>query len=86
MNENIIIIILIIVILIINLYFYNLINKIEENFDNIYTYKGPYSISNQYTIFKNKFNNQVNNYHKNIEFKIFKPINDKIMYYYNKYI
>ena len=90
MNETLLIFIILIVILTINLYSYYLINNIEENFEtykeNVYKYKGPYSISNQYTIFKNKLNNQAKNYHKNIELKIINPFNDKIMYYYNKYI
>lgn len=61
--------------------------NINDNYNksDIYKYKGPYSFSNQYTILKNNINLKLKKHYKQIN-NNFKPLNDKILYYYNKYI
>ena len=60
-------------------------NTNDNNKSDIYKYKGPYSLSNKYTFFKNNINLKLKKHLKQIN-NNFKPLNDKILYYYNKYI
>lgn len=82
--------VIIFILIIIVIYFsYKNIETFNTNDNNdksdIYKYKGPYSLSNKYTFFKNNINFKLKKHFKQIN-NNFKPFNDKILYYYNKYI
>lgn len=79
------IIIFILIIIVIYFSYKNIETFNTNDKSDIYKYKGSYSLSNKYTFFKNNINFKLKKHFKQIN-NNFKPFNDKILYYYNKYI